>query len=74
MPHPPFSYKSYRILHTRSLIFPLKDARQKAEYEIIQKALIRNAWNISRTAEDLGISRPTLHDLINKYKIKVRRQ
>jgi two-component system NtrC family response regulator len=49
----------------------LKDIRQKVEFEIIQKALARNAGNISRTAEELAISRPTLHDLINKYKIRV---
>ena len=52
----------------------LKDVREKAEFEMLQKALIKNAWNITRTAEDLGVSRPTLHDLINKHKIKVRRQ
>ena len=52
----------------------LKDVREKAEFEMLQKALIKNAWNITRTAQELGISRPTLHDLINKYKIKVRRQ
>ncbi len=51
----------------------LKDIRQKlqkVEFEIIQKALIRNAWNISKTAVELGISRPTLHDMINKYGLK----
>src|SRR4030042_1413034 len=48
----------------------LKDVREKAEFETIQKALIRNAWNITKTAEELGISRPTLHDLINKYRLK----
>jgi two-component system NtrC family response regulator len=49
----------------------LKDVRHKVELEIIRKALTRHAGNISKTAEELGISRPTLHDLINKYKIKV---
>ncbi|MEM7828417.1 MAG: helix-turn-helix domain-containing protein [Candidatus Aenigmatarchaeota archaeon] len=37
------------------------------ESEIIKKALINNEWNISRTAQELGVSRPTLHELINKY-------
>ncbi len=52
----------------------LNDIRQKVEIETIQKALLRNAWNITKTAEALGISRPTLYDLINKYRIKVREQ
>ena len=48
----------------------LKDIRQEVEFKVIQKALVRNAWNISKTAEELGISRPTLHELINKYRLK----
>ncbi len=48
----------------------LKEIREKIEFEIIHKALIKNAWNISRTAEELGVSRPTLHDLIKKYGIR----
>jgi DNA-binding NtrC family response regulator len=52
----------------------LNDIRQKVEFNVIQKALIRNAWNISKTAEELDISRSTLHDLINRYGIKVRGQ
>ncbi|MEW6068549.1 MAG: PEP-CTERM-box response regulator transcription factor [Nitrospirota bacterium] len=50
--------------------YTLQDIRQKVEREAIQKALMRNQWNISRSAEDLGISRPTLHDLLNKYSLK----
>jgi two-component system NtrC family response regulator len=48
----------------------LKDVREKAEFEIIQDTLIRNAWNITKTAEELGVSRPTLHDMINKYGLR----
>jgi two-component system NtrC family response regulator len=48
----------------------LKDIREKVELETIQKVLIKNAWNISKTAEKLGISRPTLHDLIKKYGLR----
>ncbi|MEW6215356.1 MAG: PEP-CTERM-box response regulator transcription factor [Nitrospirota bacterium] len=49
----------------------LRDIRQKVEFVMIQKALVRNAWNITKTAEELGISRATLHELIDKYGIKV---
>jgi two-component system NtrC family response regulator len=48
----------------------LKDAREKIEFEIIQKALIKNAWNITKTAEELSISRPTLYELMEKFGIK----
>jgi two-component system NtrC family response regulator len=48
----------------------LKDVREKAEFEIIQNTLIRNVWNITRTAEELGISRPTLYELMGKFGIK----
>ncbi len=48
----------------------LKYIREKVELETIQKALIKNAWNISKTAEELEISRPTLHDMINKYGLR----
>jgi transcriptional regulator of acetoin/glycerol metabolism len=31
--------------------------------------LAKNNGNITRAAAELGISRPTLHDLIKKYSI-----
>jgi two-component system NtrC family response regulator len=37
--------------------------------DAIRQALIRSSGNISRTAELLGITRPTLYDLIEKHKI-----
>jgi len=48
----------------------LKDLRTKVEQEHIRTALVKNNWNITKTASELGVSRPTLHDLINKYEIK----
>lgn len=47
----------------------LKDARSIIEKKIISGALIRTSGNISAAAEELDVSRPTLHDLINKYDI-----
>jgi two-component system NtrC family response regulator len=47
----------------------LRTVRQKAETEAIQQALIRTSGNISKAAELLGITRPTLYDLIQKYGI-----
>ena len=45
----------------------LREVRQHAESKAIRTALMRNFGNISRTAEELGVTRPTLYDLLNKY-------
>jgi len=50
-------------------LFNLKEVRARAERQAIQQALSITDGNISRTAELLGVSRPTLYDLINKYGI-----
>jgi two-component system NtrC family response regulator len=48
----------------------LRAVRQKAETQAIRGALSRTAGNISKSAEILGITRPTLYDLIEKYEIR----
>lgn len=48
----------------------LREAREALEKEIIQHTLVKHKGNITRTAAELGISRPTLHDLLNKYNIE----
>ena len=48
-------------------ILNLREVRQRAESKAIRTALMRNFGNISRTAEELGVTRPTLYDLLNKY-------
>ena len=45
----------------------LREVRQRAESRAIRMALMRNFGNISRTSEELGVTRPTLYDLLNKY-------
>jgi two-component system, NtrC family, response regulator len=49
----------------------LRVARQRAESEAIRQALALSGYNISRTAELLGITRPTLYDLMEKNLIVV---
>ena len=49
----------------------LRVARQRAESEAIRLALAISGNNISRTAELLGITRPTLYDLMDKNQITV---
>ena len=47
----------------------LKEAREALEKELILKALARNSNNLSKTAIELDISRPTLYDLMEKFAI-----
>ncbi len=48
----------------------LREAKEKVEEEFVREALAVNKWNISKAAEELGISRPSLYDLMDKYGIE----
>lgn len=48
----------------------LREVRQKTESAAINQALIRVSGNISKAAELLGITRPTLYDLMRKYDVE----
>ena len=47
----------------------LKEIREGAEEDHARKALEKYNGNISKAAKELGISRPTFHELIKKYNI-----
>ena len=49
----------------------LRSARQRAESEAIRQALAVASGNLSKAAELLGITRPTLYDLLDKNGINV---
>ena len=48
----------------------LKEARDGLERDLIERALSRNKGNITKAAEELGVSRPTLYELMEKLGIK----
>jgi len=50
----------------------LKEAREALERKMVLDALARNRDNMTRAAEELGISRPTLYDLMEKLGIGPR--
>jgi two-component system NtrC family response regulator len=45
----------------------LREVRSRAESKAIRNALTKSYGNISKAAELLGVTRPTLYDLLNKY-------
>lgn len=50
-------------------VLNLKAAREHADRRVIRHALARSEGNISSTAKLLGISRPTLYDLLKQYDL-----
>ena len=49
----------------------LRVARQRAESQAVRQALAVSRGNLSRAAELLGVTRPTLYDLLEKHRIEV---
>ncbi|RDH88231.1 MAG: PEP-CTERM-box response regulator transcription factor [endosymbiont of Escarpia spicata] len=50
--------------------FNLREVRDQAEASAVSRALTYVEGNVSKAAELLGVSRPTLYDLVNKYGLK----
>jgi two-component system NtrC family response regulator len=48
----------------------LRQVRDEAEYTAVVKALARADGNIVKASELLGISRPTMYDLMSRLAIK----
>jgi len=48
----------------------LKEIRDRVELETIRRALARHNHNITHAAAELGVSRPTLHDLLKKHGLR----
>lgn len=45
----------------------LKEARDQIEREMLIATLKKNDGNVAKSSEDLGVSRPTLYDLMKKH-------
>lgn len=56
-------------VEANDLPFNLKEVREAAEGEVIVRAINYTSGNISKTADLLGVTRPTLYSLMNKYGI-----
>jgi two-component system, NtrC family, response regulator len=52
-------------------VLNLKSAREAIDRKVIRHALARSEGNISSSAKLLGISRPTLYDLLKQYDMHV---
>ena len=48
----------------------LREARGRAERDAVRQAMAVSGGNLSRTAELLGITRPTLYDLLEKLQMR----
>ncbi len=59
---------------TPDIPLTLKQARSMAEREALKRALMLTKNNISQAAKILDVSRPTIHDLIKKHRLRTQSQ
>ncbi len=64
------SVEDMGLAEAETLSLNLRQVRQEAEHAAISHALILTDSNISATAKLLGVTRPTLYDLMKKYNIQ----
>ena len=50
-------------------IISLREARDRVEQQMISAAIDLQNGNIVKAAEALGVSRPTLYDLMKKHRL-----
>ena len=52
----------------------LRETRSVVERELVERTLAKHNGNVTRTAKELGVSRPTIHQLIVKYTLSTPRR
>jgi two-component system NtrC family response regulator len=71
------SAKDLELERDRSLVSPagttLRQAREHVEREMVEQALKKHSGKITSAAADLGISRPTFYELMEKLGIPKER-
>src|SRR5262245_3652538 len=50
----------------------LRETRGRAERQAVVDALIQTRGNISQAAKQLGVSRPTFHDLLTRFQVDAK--
>jgi two-component system NtrC family response regulator len=48
----------------------LRASRDSREKDLVRLAMEKAGWNLSKAAAELGISRPTLYQLLARYGLK----
>ena len=56
--------------HGKSVFLNLRQVREEAEIQAIKRALVFSDNKVAQAAELLGVSRPTLYDLMDKHGLK----
>jgi two-component system NtrC family response regulator len=59
-----------RVKESAPMVLNLREVREQAESKAIRRAYHQSEQNISKTAELLGVTRPTLYSLIDKYHLE----
>ncbi len=55
-------------------VFNLKEVRARAEKLAVHQAMVMADGNVSKAAELLGVTRPTLYDLMEKFGMRTAEQ
>jgi two-component system NtrC family response regulator len=59
-----------KVKETEAAVLNLREVRELAESKAIRRAYNQSDQNMTKTAELLGVTRPTLYSLIDKYHLE----
>ncbi len=59
-----------KVKESEPMVLNLREVREQAESKAIRRAYNQSEQNISKAAELLGVTRPTLYSLIDKYHLE----